>query len=393
MRNGRPTISDVARMAGVSIGTVSHFLNGKVPVRQDTAKRIENAIRQLSYRPSLFARALPARVVKPDIDDNLLPRLLVVGHICVDYLCRVPVLSGRDDRLPASHIEKALGGPAANVAVAAAGIGEPYALRVDLATIVGDDSDSEWALNELVDRGVNALPIHRPANNRLPRAIVVIEADGRRTILHETFELSDIDLTANMVIEMPPTRSCLHVEGFHYERMIPSIARFRDLGWSVSLHTAGLPAGARNPVAFGDLVAATDLVFVNEETFREIYDVRAPRASMIDEAHRILSRIKPRGDVVLTRSEFGAVVFPKSGRLPIEVSALPVDLVDATGAGDAFAGVFLSLWLHGASLEVAARYAAIGASLTTTAEGAQGYRVTAAELEHLLSAEDVRRAV
>ena len=47
MRNGRPTISDVARMAGVSIGTVSHFLNGKVPVRQDTAKRIENAIRQL----------------------------------------------------------------------------------------------------------------------------------------------------------------------------------------------------------------------------------------------------------------------------------------------------------------------------------------------------------
>ncbi|TIV32591.1 MAG: carbohydrate kinase, partial [Mesorhizobium sp.] len=52
---------------------------------------------------------------------------------------------------------------------------------------------------------------------------------------------------------------------------------------------------------------------------------------------------------------------------------LPVNRVDATGAGDSFAGIFLSFWLHGASLETAARYAAVGASLTTTVEGAQGY--------------------
>ena len=67
--------------------------------------------------------------------------------------------------------------------------------------------------------------------------------------------------------------------------------------------------------------------------------------------------------------------------------ALAVDVVDATGAGDTFAGVFLSFWMHGASLGEAARHAAIAASLTTTAEGAQGRISTlddlAAELQRM----------
>jgi ribokinase len=90
--------------------------------------------------------------------------------------------------------------------------------------------------------------------------------------------------------------------------------------------------------------------------------------------------VKARGDVVLTLGEFGAVVFRRGGGPQIEVPALPVERVDATGAGDAFAGVFLSLWLHGASLEEAARHAAVAGSLTTTAEGAQGRVSTFAEL-------------
>ena len=61
-----------------------------------------------------------------------LPRLISVGYISVDYVCRVGVLPHRDDRITAEHIEKALGGPAANVAVAAAGVGSGFALDVEL---------------------------------------------------------------------------------------------------------------------------------------------------------------------------------------------------------------------------------------------------------------------
>lgn len=38
MKKGRPTITDVARAAGVSVGTVSNFLNETVPVKAETAE-------------------------------------------------------------------------------------------------------------------------------------------------------------------------------------------------------------------------------------------------------------------------------------------------------------------------------------------------------------------
>ncbi|MCX7520817.1 LacI family DNA-binding transcriptional regulator [Microbacterium sp. STN6] len=55
------TIFDVARLAGVSHQTVSRVLNDLPNVRPSTKQRVENAIRQLRYRPSTAARALVTR--------------------------------------------------------------------------------------------------------------------------------------------------------------------------------------------------------------------------------------------------------------------------------------------------------------------------------------------
>lgn len=391
MPRKRPTIADVAEAAEVSIGTVSNYLNGTAGVRPATRARIEKAIRLLTYRRSTFARSLPGQPTKTPQRVDGLPHLLVVGHICVDYLCGVDVLPHRDDRTAARQIEKMLGGPAANLAVAAAGVGDKYALRVDLATAVGEDEDSEWALAELASRGVDTLPIRQLSNNRLPRAIVIVESNGSRTILHETFELSEVDLTENLSTSPQTRKCCLHIEGFHYERVGHSIERFREAGWKISLHTAGLPKGSRNPEAFANLLRRVDLVFINDETLREIFGFGMPMAAMTTQAHSVLSRIKGRGDVVLTLGEFGAIVFRKSGS-QIQVPALSVDRLDATGAGDAFAGVFLSLWLHGATLSDAARHAAVAGSLATTAFGAQSHTADLAELEGLLPSIEVRNA-
>ena len=51
-------IFDVARLAGVSHQTVSRVVNDLPNVRPATRKRVEDAIRQLRYRPSTAARAL-----------------------------------------------------------------------------------------------------------------------------------------------------------------------------------------------------------------------------------------------------------------------------------------------------------------------------------------------
>jgi LacI family transcriptional regulator len=52
------TIKEVARRAGVSVGTVSNVLSNLPTVAPDLRKRVERAIEQLSYRPNQVARSL-----------------------------------------------------------------------------------------------------------------------------------------------------------------------------------------------------------------------------------------------------------------------------------------------------------------------------------------------
>jgi DNA-binding LacI/PurR family transcriptional regulator len=53
-----PTIRDVAREAGVGVGTVSRVLSNQPRVSPATRARVEAAIAQLGYRPNPVARAL-----------------------------------------------------------------------------------------------------------------------------------------------------------------------------------------------------------------------------------------------------------------------------------------------------------------------------------------------
>lgn len=55
------TIEDVARLAGVSIATVSRVVNGKSPVVPETAQRVMEAIRELNYVPRAAARILASK--------------------------------------------------------------------------------------------------------------------------------------------------------------------------------------------------------------------------------------------------------------------------------------------------------------------------------------------
>jgi LacI family transcriptional regulator len=57
----RPTISDVAKLANVSIATVSRVVNGSAPVADETVQQVWLAIDELNYMPSSAARSLAGR--------------------------------------------------------------------------------------------------------------------------------------------------------------------------------------------------------------------------------------------------------------------------------------------------------------------------------------------
>jgi LacI family transcriptional regulator, galactose operon repressor len=67
------SIEDVAKRANVSISTVSRVINRRELVNEQTCKRVEEAIRELKYRPNAFARGLMLR--KSGIIGLVLPDL------------------------------------------------------------------------------------------------------------------------------------------------------------------------------------------------------------------------------------------------------------------------------------------------------------------------------
>jgi LacI family transcriptional regulator len=67
------SIEDVAKLANVSISTVSRVINRRNLVNEETCKRVEAAIRELRYRPNAFARGLMLR--KSGIVGLVLPDL------------------------------------------------------------------------------------------------------------------------------------------------------------------------------------------------------------------------------------------------------------------------------------------------------------------------------
>jgi LacI family transcriptional regulator len=75
-RNSGPTITDVAREAGVAIMTVSRVVNGGSYVSPATEKRVRAAIRRLGYTPNEAARMLKGQrarmigLVVPDLADS-----------------------------------------------------------------------------------------------------------------------------------------------------------------------------------------------------------------------------------------------------------------------------------------------------------------------------------
>ncbi|HEY4200184.1 MAG TPA: LacI family DNA-binding transcriptional regulator [Devosiaceae bacterium] len=60
-RSNKPTIYEVARLAGVSTGTVSNVLSGAVPVSEERRTRVLEAVAMVGFTPNVLAQWLPSK--------------------------------------------------------------------------------------------------------------------------------------------------------------------------------------------------------------------------------------------------------------------------------------------------------------------------------------------
>ena len=76
------TLKDVAKLAGVSVGTASAVINNKSWVREPVRRRVLEAVRKLNYRPSQLGRSLRTRrtstigVIVPDMTNPFFPQVI-----------------------------------------------------------------------------------------------------------------------------------------------------------------------------------------------------------------------------------------------------------------------------------------------------------------------------
>lgn len=136
------------------------------------------------------------------------------------------------------------------------------------------------------------------------------------------------------------------------------------------------PAEAR--AAIEATMARADLVFLSTEDATHLYGDE-PAAVAVE---RVLA-MGPRL-VVLKQGEHGCLIASAAGER-MSVPAWQVEVLDATGAGDAFAAAFLTEWLRGISLERVGQFANAVGALTAGGIGSVHPLPTRARVEEFMS--------
>jgi sugar/nucleoside kinase (ribokinase family) len=261
-------------------------------------------------------------------------RVATIGDLMLDVIVRLeqPLAQGDDVR---AQTRTGAGGQAANVAAWAASLG------ADARCIAkrGDDAAGELVARELASRGVELVgPV---ADGATGVVVSIVGADGDRSMA------SDRGVAPSLEPEEIEAAWCncdvLHVSGYALLREPISRAALlaarlaRERGARVSVDVAAwMEIRAFGPVRFRDLLdaMAPDVLFATEAEWE-----------MLGGAYLTA----PTG--VIKRGARGAIVVTEDARL--DLAPVDAQVVDTTGAGDAFAAGFLV----GGSLEDAARRA------------------------------------
>lgn len=380
------TIRDVAAQAGVSVGSVSRVLNNASGIKADTRARVEAAVATLGYRPSKVAQSLATRARRPGMDAPT-AHLVTVGYLSADSFVLLNALPAPGSRTASRGILGFVGGPAANVAIAAHRLGGAWPVRAHLISSVGDDIESSQTFDTLLGMGVGVSGVERVPGGRLSRSIVLVEPCGRRTILNEPLTLPEPMIARHLsrLRALTGTAYGLHFEGYRLGLADDIPPDVLSEAASLSLDTTGLDDPAREtPQAVAALTRRFDTVFVSEGFVRRTLPAATDRLDLA--LDRALDRTGWAGGglVVVDLGQAGASVL-RAGQAPLHRPAPDVVAVDTTGAGDVFVGIFLAVRLNGGTLPVALAQAVTGAALSKGGIGLHRTPVTADRIARCLA--------
>lgn len=287
------------------------------------------------------------------------PPVVVVGSVNVDLVVQVARLPAPGETVTGGTFTRTLGGKGANQAAAAAKLGA----RTALIGLTGRDDLGGLVREDLGSLGIDLSGLGE-STAATGIATIMVDEDGENLIAvapGANHELRAEAVATHLPRLAGPGGVILSVLELADEAVLEAARLAGELGCRFVLN----PAPAR-PLP-DELLDRCDVLTPNEG---EAEFLGGPDALL---ARRV-------GAAVVTRGAGGADLH-RSGAEPYHRDAHPVDVVDTTGAGDAFNGTLAWALVEGRSLEEAVDLAVVGGALATRALGARAGYADREELE------------
>jgi len=280
--------------------------------------------------------------------------------ICLQYGSKIPV----------DNIFHSVAGNAANVAVACAKLG----LKSAIYTNLGDDDQGETIKQTLVHAGVSGNYI-KVNNGKKSNLSVVLSFQGERTIFvyHQDwfYKLPDLETCSWLYLTSFSesfTNSNIMEEVFHYIEKSKAKLVFAPGTFQLKVDIKRFPKILEN----------CEILIVNME--------EAKRILVIDQMQKpdpkdLLSKLLLLGpkNAVITAGEEGS--FASDGKSNLKTGTFPTQIVDKTGAGDAYSSGMIAALCYGLPLAEAMIWGTINASHEIQELGTQKGIMSREELE------------
>lgn len=243
----------------------------------------------------------------------------------MDFIFRVPRFVEPDSEMNIEDLNVIPGGSAFNFAVWISHLG----FKAGVVSSVGRDVYGDMITSLLEFRGVDTSFISRQGE-KTGMAFISVDDTGRRSIY------SYMGANASLKIgeaesEYIMAADAVHLSGCYLE-VASAVSGIRNVSFS-----PGTLLASYGIERLSGVLERTSIIFLNDD---ELEMLTGSGRSGIE---RLLEA--GVGNVVVTHGPRGASFFSEDHSETLEIEA--EDALDTTGAGDAFAAGFMSMWLRG----------------------------------------------